>query len=67
MSTVTLNVPNISCGHCVNTIQRELKLVAGVADVKADAQTKQVVLDVQDEASLAEAKKTLLEIGYPAA
>ncbi len=67
MSTVTLTVPNISCGHCVSTIQRELKMVPGVADVKADAQTKQVVLQVQDDATLTEARKTLVEIGYPAA
>ena len=35
MTVKTYSVPNISCHHCVNTIERELKDVAGVTSVKA--------------------------------
>ena len=67
MSKVTLSVPGISCGHCVNTVERELAMVAGVEAVKADLGSKLVTFNYRDEATLAEARKTLVEIGYPAA
>jgi copper chaperone CopZ len=40
MKTVTFSIPNISCGHCVKTIQTELKELAGVKEVKADQMFK---------------------------
>ena len=66
MNTVTLHVPNISCGHCVHTIQSEVKEVAGVQSVQADQQTKNVtvVFDVPADQAAIEAK--LVEIEYPA-
>ena len=67
MNTVTLNVPNISCGHCVHTIQMELSDVEGVKDVQASADTKEVVVRFEDPASLQSIKHTLVEINYPAA
>ncbi len=30
MTTVTYSIPNISCGHCVHTIQSELSELSGV-------------------------------------
>ena len=66
MNTVTLNVPNISCGHCVHTIQTEIGDVEGVKDVQASADTKQVVIRYADPASLQSIKDTLVEINYPA-
>jgi len=62
-----LNVPNISCHHCVRTIQRELGQVKGVAEVQADVQTKQVSVKVDSPETLAAVLQTLQEIGYPAA
>lgn len=67
MATVkVLNVPNISCHHCVNTIKRELSSLPGVEKVDADARSKQVTLTLKDEQALEGALKTLKEIGYPA-
>jgi copper chaperone CopZ len=66
MNTVTLNVPNISCGHCVHTIQMELSDVEGVKDVQASADTKQVVVRFEEPASIQGIKDTLVEINYPA-
>ena len=60
------HVPNISCGHCTATIERELKLLAGVQTVKADQQSKQVAVTVSEPAVLATVEATLNEIGYPA-
>lgn len=67
MTTVTYIVPNISCGHCVRTIQNEVAEVEGVQSVKADAGTKSVEI-VFDAPATEEAIKALLaEINYPAA
>jgi copper chaperone len=59
-------VPNISCGHCTATIERELKLVEGVQQVKAHQENKQVEVTVADASVLPTVEATLIEIGYPA-
>ena len=60
-------VPNISCGHCTATIERELRLVEGVESVKADLDSKRVDVSVRDAAILPAVEATLVEIGYPVA
>jgi copper chaperone len=64
--TVKLSIPNISCNHCVATIQRETKDVAGVEQVQADAGTKTATFTLENENVLPRVKETLAEIGYPA-
>ncbi|MGL4647993.1 MAG: heavy-metal-associated domain-containing protein [Caldilineaceae bacterium] len=59
-------VPNISCGHCTATIERELKLVEGVQQVKAHQESKQVEVTVKDASVLPTVEAMLVEIGYPA-
>jgi copper chaperone CopZ len=44
MTTKTVKVPNISCGHCVATIEREVGGIAGVASVRASHATKDVTV-----------------------
>ena len=66
MATKTFRVPNITCGHCVATIEREIGELAGVASVKANETTKMVTVDWQDSATDWEAIRALLEeINYP--
>jgi copper chaperone len=67
MSSKVYEVPNISCGHCVATIERELRAVAGVDDVKADLETKRVTVAYDDETVPGRVEAMLEEIGYPAA
>ena len=66
MTTKTYQVPGISCGHCVATIERELKQLEGVLHVKAQQDPKQVTVEVADDKMLPEVEQTLAEIGYPA-
>jgi len=47
MKTVTYAVPDISCMHCVHTIQMELADVQGVKSVKADQISKMVERSVK--------------------
>jgi copper chaperone len=67
MSSKVYNVPNISCRHCVATIERELGSVEGVQSVKGDLATKQVTVSYDDEAVPGRVEQVLQEIGYPAA
>lgn len=67
MAAQTFNVPAISCGHCVKTIERELKTVAGVQFVAADMNKKVVTVQLMNDGALARFKATMQEIGYPVA
>lgn len=64
--TKTVTVPNISCGHCVNTIKREVGDVSGVRKVDADATTKRVTISWDpDTTDWVVIEETLDEIAYP--
>ena len=67
MTTQTYVVPNISCAHCTHTIERELKMVAGVKSVVAEITSKNVTVGVEQPSVFAEVESMLAEIGYPAA
>jgi len=67
MTTKTYSVPNISCGHCVMTIERELKFVDGLSSVKAEQESQNVTVEVASPDVLAQVEAMLVEIGYPAA
>jgi len=65
MNQVKYEIPNISCGHCVNSIQVELNKLPGVSGAWADQETKFVEIEFEDPAT-EESIKTLLEsINYP--
>jgi copper chaperone len=67
METKTLSIPNISCGHCVNAIKKELGEVEGVSKVDGDPGSKSITLEWETPATLEKIKDTLKEINYPAA
>ena len=66
MITVTYTVPAISCGHCTHTIENEVGELAGVQSVKAEIDTKKVVITFDAPASEDKIKALLAEINYPA-
>ncbi len=67
MTTVKYSVPNISCGHCVHTIQMEVSDIEGVQSVTADQENHSVEI-VFDAPASEEAIKALMdEINYPVA
>lgn len=67
MEQIILNIPNISCGHCVATIENELKELSGVLNVSGNPATKQVDIQWDAPATLDIIRKTLEDINYPAA
>ena len=66
MQTKTFKVPNISCGHCVHTIQNELGDLEGVKKVVANEATKLVTVEWEAPQTWENIKATLEEINYPA-
>ena len=67
MESKTFTVPNISCGHCVHTVETEVSELQGVHEVKADEQTKQVIVKWDPPANWEQIEKVLTEINYPPA
>jgi copper chaperone len=65
MSTVKYIIPNISCGHCVHTIQTEVADLKGIQSVKADVNSKIVEIIFDSPATEEQIKKLLAEINYP--
>jgi len=67
MNSKTVTVPNISCHHCVNTIENELRELKGVSFVKAEVESKKVKIDWKDSQKWENIKNLLTEINYPPA
>lgn len=66
METKTVTVPNISCGHCVTTIQREVGELEGVSDVKAEQESRSVTISWDPDATdWVVIESTMREINYP--
>jgi copper chaperone CopZ len=64
--TITLVAPDISCGHCVATVEKVASAQAGVVAVKADSDTKLIVIELDAAtASLPAIESALAEAGYP--
>jgi len=67
MTTVKYSVPNISCMHCVHTIQTEVADLEGVQSVKADQQGQVVEITFDTPATEDNIKALMAEINYPVA
>jgi copper chaperone CopZ len=65
MTTKTFIVPNISCAHCTHTIEMELSDLAGVTDVNAELDTKQVTVAWEEPATWDAIQSLLADIHYP--
>ena len=59
-------IPNISCGHCVMSIKRELEDLEGVSKVEGDPTKKEISVEWDVPMTLERIKATLQEINYPA-
>ena len=68
MPTKTIKVPKINCGHCTNTIERELGDLEGITSVRADKDSKMVTVEWNESPVTWNQITDLLdEIGFPAA
>lgn len=63
MSTLTLSIPDLSCGHCAMTVKSALKDL-GACEV--DLATKRAAVSLKDPSTLPEALRRLEDEGFPA-
>jgi copper chaperone len=66
MEKRTLSIPNISCGHCVMAIEKELSALKGVSKVEGDVSSKEISVEFESPADMQKIRSTLKEINYPA-
>jgi copper chaperone CopZ len=67
MEHKTFSIPKISCGHCVMTITKELKVLKGIRKVEGNPQFKSVDVEWDAPATEAQIRATLNDINFPAA
>jgi len=64
MANLTIEIENLKCGGCENTIVKGLKAIMGVQTVTVDQVNKSVVLDADPNVRQQIVEK-LLAMGYP--
>ena len=66
METRTLEAPDISCAHCLQTIQEAVDKLAGVHFVSGDTDTKVVIVEYDAaQADLDLIERAMEDEGYP--
>jgi YHS domain-containing protein/copper chaperone CopZ len=60
----TVNVPGVTCGGCVETIEGALSKVAGVSTAKVDLKRKLVEIDHDAATAPAQLLKAIEQAGY---
>lgn len=60
---ITFHVPDMSCGHCVSSINKAVAQAAPQAKITCDLATHQVHVENADAATV---ENALREAGYPA-
>ena len=63
--TIELKIPNMACGACAKTITQAVIDLDPKASVKANPETKQVIVNTQAPES--SVKEAIAAAGYPAA
>ena len=65
--TITIDVAGMTCGHCVRSVQEELRAVPGVTDVHVDlvsGGTSQVTITADKPISDEDVAAAIDEAGY---
>ncbi|MBJ2174314.1 heavy-metal-associated domain-containing protein [Aureibaculum sp. A20] len=63
----TIEILNLKCGGCANTIKKGILSVDGVSEVNIDLETSKVSVDSENETVLDSVKAKLSKMGYPEA
>jgi copper chaperone len=66
IETVVLNVPDISCAHCVSKVQKAVGELVGVSSVTASSSTKTATVAFDPNCvSTADIAARMKDAGYP--
>jgi copper chaperone len=61
----TLEILNLKCGGCANSIKKGILTIEGVQEVTVDLETSKVTVDTSDNSIITEVKNKLSQMGYP--
>ena len=64
MKKLKLSISGMHCGSCAGNIERSLKKVSGVKEVRANAITNKAFVEADDKTSEDEMKKAVAIVGY---
>lgn len=65
MNTYKLELQNLKCGGCANTITKTVAKTKGTSNINVDTDLGELSFDLLDESSLDEIKQNLSMKGYP--
>ena len=63
----TIEILNLKCGGCANTVTKGLLHIEGISKVEVDLDNSKVTVDTNDEQVLENVKHKLSAMGYPEA
>lgn len=61
----TLQIQNLKCGGCANTIITKISTIENIENVNVNLDADRVSFDYNSESDLQNAIKKLLSLGYP--
>ena len=59
-----IRVPEISCGHCANTIEQTLMVLEGVNKIEVEVSNKNVLIEYSKDLDMDRVRSLLLGQGY---
>ncbi|WP_426429617.1 heavy-metal-associated domain-containing protein [Winogradskyella sp. HB-48] len=65
MKHTTVQVQNLKCGGCANTISTQLSKLEGISNVMVNNDTYEVSFDHSSDQEFEVAKTKLSDLGYP--
>lgn len=64
MTTTTVTVTGMTCGHCVSSVKEEISELPGVTDVRVDLESGRVEIDSTAPLSDEQIRAAVAEAGY---
>jgi copper chaperone len=62
---LNIQVENLKCGGCINTVKKAVLNSQGVKDVEIDLETGMITIQSANEINEAEIVQKLAQLGYP--
>ncbi|MEN8124214.1 MAG: heavy metal-associated domain-containing protein [Bacteroidota bacterium] len=63
--TTTIDILNLKCKGCVNTVKKGLLSIKGVNEIDVDLENSKVIVPTDNKDILIEVKAKLSKMGYP--
>ena len=61
----TIEIVNLKCGGCANTVKKGVMSIEGISNVQVDLESSKVIIDTDNDAVVLSAKEKLSKMGYP--